>query len=85
MAGRTCRLLALDPAIAAAGGKALDPWLRVRNAGALIGADGYRMIDGGRADYSPTQWFIGEVVSDVDALPTPPIAARRDPLLAAGG
>lgn len=78
--------VAMDPAIGAAGGKVLDPWLQIRSAGMLVNADGeLRTIAGGCFDNEVGHWFTGQVASNVDAVPAQLMATRRRTLIEMGG
>lgn len=78
--------LELDPAIGIVGGKTLDSYLRVKAGGLLLdGAEHYRMIGGGRFDNAPSHWFIGQIASNVDAVSSALLAARRTVIMESGG
>lgn len=77
---------AMDPMIGAAGGKLLDPWLRIRSGGMLVDADGeYRTICGGNFDNKDGHWFNNQIASNVDAISSQLMATRRETLIEMGG
>lgn len=83
---RLAHYAVMDPWIGAVGGKVLDPWLQIRAGGMLLDADGeYRTIGGGRFDNANGHWFNGQVASNVDAIASQIMAARRETLLEVGG
>lgn len=83
---RLSRYAVMDPAIGAAGGKILDPYLRIRSGGMLLDGDGeYRTIGGGFFDYTNGHWFTAQIASNVDAVASQLIATRRETLIEAGG
>lgn len=83
---RLARYAMMDPAIGAAGGKILDPYLRIRSGGMLLDGDGeYRTIGGGFFDRTNGHWFNSQIASNVDALASQLIATRRETLIEAGG
>lgn len=83
---RLSRYAVMAPAIGAAGGKILDPYLRIRSGGMLLDDDGeYRTIGGGFFDHTNGHWFNSQIASNVDAVASQLIATRRETLIEAGG
>ena len=83
---RLVSYVAMDPAVGAAGGKVLDPWLQIRSGGMLVDEDGeFRTIAGGNFENESSHWFIGQVASNVDAVSSQLMATRRRTLIETGG